>query len=83
MRCASSRAVFAHPGASLGIITGWSGTQILPRLIGKARALEMFMTARRLNATEAHEHGLVDFIGDPVLQSAFDIAARLTSGSIS
>ena len=59
IRLASANAVFAHPGARLGIITGWGGTQRLPRLIGKARALEFFATARRLSSQEALEIGLI------------------------
>jgi enoyl-CoA hydratase/carnithine racemase len=70
LRFASKTAVFAHPGARLGIITGWGGTQRLPRLIGAARALEFFTTARRLNSQEALEIGLVDRICDPVLDCA-------------
>lgn len=73
IRCASTKASFAHPGARLGIITGWGGTQRLPRLVGTARALEMFTTARRLTSTEAYEIGLVTRIGDPVLDCALDL----------
>ena len=58
-RIASVDSVFAHPGGSLGIITGWGGTQRLPRLIGRARALGIFVTGLRLSANEAHEWGLV------------------------
>src|SRR5438874_3524558 len=46
IRVASNSAVFSHPGARLGIITGWGGTQRLPRIIGRACALEFFATAR-------------------------------------
>lgn len=74
IRCASSNAVFAHPGARLGIITGWGGTQRLPRLIGTARALEMFTTARRVTSREAFEIGLVSRIGEPVLDCAIELA---------
>ena len=70
LRCASPEATFAHPGARLGIITGWGGTQRLPRLIGTARALEMFATARRVTAREAYEMGLVNRLGEPVLDCA-------------
>ena len=42
IRVASRSAVFSHPGARLGIITGWGGTQRLPRIIGRARAIELF-----------------------------------------
>lgn len=72
LRFASSAATFAHPGARLGIITGWGGTQRLPRLIGTARALEMFATARRLSSTEAYEFGLVSRVCDPVLDCALE-----------
>ncbi|HEX8888422.1 MAG TPA: enoyl-CoA hydratase/isomerase family protein [Pyrinomonadaceae bacterium] len=82
-RCASPTAVFAHPGARLGIITGWGGTQRLPRLIGTARALEMFATARRVGSSEAYEIGLVSRIGEPVLDCALEIAhASRRFGSI-
>ena len=73
LRCASANAVFAHPGATLGIITGWGGTQRLPRLIGMARAVEMFTTARRVTSKEAFEIGLVDRIADPVLECALEL----------
>lgn len=62
VRIASSRSVFAHPGVGLGIITGWGGTQMLPRLVGEAKALEMFLTAKRVNADEALDIGLIDKI---------------------
>ena len=76
VRVASTSAVFAHPGARLGIITGWGGTQRLPRLVGAARAFEMFLTARRLSAAEAFEVGLVSRLGDPVLECALELTGR-------
>jgi len=72
-RCASHDAVFAHPGARLGIITGWGGTQRLPRLIGKARAFEMFATAKRLTADEALKIGLAHHVCEPVLACAIEL----------
>lgn len=71
-RVASPRSVFAHPGVGLGIITGWSGTQILPRLVGEARALEMFLTAKRIDANEALRIRLIDAINNDPL--AFSLA---------
>jgi len=59
-RIASHDALFSHPGGSLGILTGWGGTQRLARLIGRARALEMLTTGRRLSSAEASSWGLVD-----------------------
>jgi len=61
-RIASPDAVFAHPGGALGIITGWGGTQRLPRLIGRARALELFLTGRRIEAHQALQCGLITAI---------------------
>jgi len=74
IRLAASTAVFAHPGARLGIITGWGGTQRLPRLIGKARAIEFFVTARLLVSNEALRIGLITGIFDPVIEEALSIA---------
>ncbi len=66
-RIASPNAKFAHPGTGLGIITGWGGTQRLPRLIGEAAALEMFFTALPIDAERALRLGLVDeIVKDPL-----------------
>ncbi len=69
-RIAVATAEFCHPGVGLGIITGWGGTQRLPRLVGEAAALEMFMTARRVSAEAALQIGLVDEIADDPVESA-------------
>jgi enoyl-CoA hydratase/carnithine racemase len=74
VRVASKDAVFAHPGVQLGIITGWGGTQRLPRLVGQARALEILLTARRLTSQEALDIGLVTGLSDPVLDYALQVA---------
>jgi enoyl-CoA hydratase len=58
-RIAAEDAVFAHTGVTLGIITGWGGTQRLPPLIGRGRALEMLVTGGRIYASEALAWGLV------------------------
>lgn len=79
VRIASPGALFAHPGARLGIITGWGGTQRLPRLIGAARALEMFLTARHVTSTEAHAIGLVNRVSDDVIECALEAARRCAS----
>ena len=76
LRVASPRAVFAHPGARLGIITGCGGAQRLPQLVGAARALEMFTTARRVHADEALEIGLVTRVHADPLACALELAAR-------
>ena len=69
-RIAAPNAVFGHRGASLGLITGWGGTQRLPRLIGKARALQMFLLAEMVMAEEALRIGLVDKVCDDPAQYA-------------
>lgn len=63
-RIAAPHAVFGHRGAALGLMTGWGGTQRLPRLIGKGRALELFITAKKISAERAFEIGLINVIAD-------------------
>ncbi|HMO81000.1 MAG TPA: enoyl-CoA hydratase/isomerase family protein [Pyrinomonadaceae bacterium] len=74
-RIASPNAVFCHPGAGLGIITGWGGTQRLPRLIGQANALEMFFTGTPIDAARAYKIGLIDEIDDDPLVRALEQGA--------
>lgn len=74
VRIACSEAKFAHPGTGLGIITGWGGTQRLPRLIGTSNSLEMFFTAEAINADRAIQIGLVDAISDDTLETALNVA---------
>jgi enoyl-CoA hydratase/carnithine racemase len=70
-RIAAPNAVFGHRGASLGVMTGWGGTQRLPRLIGKPRVMQMFLLAEMVNADEALRIGLVDKIADnPITHAA-------------
>ena len=74
IRVASTNSVFAHPGARLGIITGWGGTQRLPRIIGRPRALEFFATAGQYSSAAALEMGLISRVGDPVIACARELA---------
>jgi len=76
-RIASPNAVFCHPGVSLGIITGWGGTQRLPRLIGKARAMEMLLTGERIEARKALGIGLVNSISHQPLVAALETAGEV------
>jgi enoyl-CoA hydratase len=69
-RIAGPHAIFGHRGAALGLITGWGGTQRLPRLVGKARALQMFLAAEKLHARDALRCGLVDAVADDPLAAA-------------
>ena len=69
-RIAAPSVLFGHRGAALGLITGWGGTQRLPRLIGKTRALEMFVAAEKVGAAQAVRMGLIDRIAeDPIAEA--------------
>lgn len=57
---ADGTAVVGLPEVSVGVIPGGGGTQLLPRRVGAARAAELIFSARRVEAPEAHELGLVD-----------------------
>jgi len=61
-RIASDNAKMGLPEASLGLIPGYGGTQRLPQLIGKGRAMEMIMTAGMISADEAKQYGLVNHV---------------------
>ncbi len=81
LRVAASDAVFGHPGAGLGIMTGWGGTTRLPRTMrarGRALAVEMLTTGRGITAEEAYACGLVNRVAPPqeVLETAFTLARR-------
>lgn len=75
-RIAAPNAQFSHPGAQLGIMTGWGGTQRLPRLVGQGIALEMFFTAKRVSADEALKIGLIDGISTNPLETALELLAE-------
>ena len=69
-RIAAPHAIFGHRGAALGLITGWGGTQRLPRIVGKSKALELLVAAEKLHAAEALRIGLVDTIAaNPVAEA--------------
>jgi enoyl-CoA hydratase/carnithine racemase len=73
IRVASKNAVLSHPGAMRGIITGWGGTQRLPCIVGRSRAIEMFITGSRISSATALSIGLITEVGDPVLHCAFSL----------
>jgi enoyl-CoA hydratase len=66
VRVASSNAVFGQPEVKLGLIPGYAGTQRLPRLVGRGRALEILVTGRNVSAEEAEDIGLVNSVCDAV-----------------
>jgi enoyl-CoA hydratase/carnithine racemase len=75
-RVAAPNAIFGHRGAALGLMTGWGGTQRLPRLIGKGRALQMFLAAEKLHAQDALRIGLVDEVSDDPVAAALAWLSR-------
>lgn len=67
LRICAANSVLGHRGAALGLMTGWGGTQRLSRLVGRGRALQMFVAAEKLGAAEAMEMGLVsEIVADPL-----------------
>jgi enoyl-CoA hydratase len=76
-RIASPDAMFGHRGAALGLITGWGGTQRLPRLVGKATALQMSVAAQKIAVGQALQMGLVDAVAeDPVQYCVNELAGE-------
>lgn len=81
-RIAAPNAVFGHRGAALGLITGWGGTQRLPRVVGKARALEMFLAAEKIHAQQALQIGLIQQIAADPVQAAMEYLAARSAGQV-
>jgi len=61
-RVASENAKMGLPEVSLGVIPGYGGTQRLPQLVGKGRAMEIIMSAGMIDASKALEYGLVNYV---------------------
>jgi enoyl-CoA hydratase len=81
-RIATPNAILAHRGASLGIITGWGGTQRLPRILGPrghSVAMEMMFAGRRVTAAEAFNLKLIS--GIVPADSLLTEATKLTTGA--
>lgn len=64
-RIASENAKFGQPEVNLGLIPGYGGTQRLVQLIGKGKAMELLMSAHMIDANEAKELGLVNYVTTP------------------
>lgn len=82
-RVASDTAKMGLPEVSLGLIPGYGGTQRLPQLIGKGRAMEMIMTAGMITAADAYRAGLVNHIVPQLelLEYCNGIAQRIVKNS--
>jgi len=83
-RLSASHAKFSLPEVKLGVLPAYGGTQFLPAIVGKARALEMMLTGRPVDATEAFTMGLINRIATPdrpLLDQALDYARSVTQFS--
>jgi enoyl-CoA hydratase/carnithine racemase len=76
----TEKAKLGLPEINLGIIPGWGGTQRLPRLVGRTRALEIALMGTRINAKEAYEWGLLNKVSKPgeTLKDAMEYAVALS-----
>jgi len=75
----SEKVVMGQPEIDRGIIPGWGGTQRLPRLVGKTKALEMLLLGTRVNAPEALSIGLITRVSQPdeLMTDAKELASTL------
>lgn len=82
-RVASHNARMGLPEVSLGVIPGYGGTQRLPQLIGKGRAMEMILTAGMIDASKALEFGLVNHVVEQehLIDLCLKLAAKIAENS--
>ncbi|EAR02635.1 enoyl-CoA hydratase/isomerase family protein [Maribacter sp. HTCC2170] len=82
-RVASDNAKMGLPEVSLGVIPGYGGTQRLPQLVGKGRAMEMIMTANMIDAQRALDYGLVNHVvsQNGLLEFCQKLAGKISNNS--
>lgn len=80
-RIASINAKFGQPEVNLGLIPGYGGTQRLTQLIGKGRALELLLSANMIDANQALQYGLVNYVvpQEELLQKGKEILTLINS----
>src|SRR5689334_8842938 len=78
---AADNAKFGQPEINLGVMPGAGGTQRLPRAVGKAKAMDMCLTARTIDAQEAERAGLVSRVvpADKLQEEALAVATKIAS----
>jgi enoyl-CoA hydratase len=83
LRVAAETARFGQPEVRLGLIPGYAGSQRLPRLVGKCRALELILTGEPISAAEAHRVGLVNLVVPPaeLLNAAETLARKIVANA--
>ena len=81
LRVAATNARFGQPEVNLGLIPGYGGTQRLPQLIGRAKALELIMTAEPIKADEALQLGLVNYVVEPdqLLPKCYELLQKIAT----
>ena len=81
---AAETAKFGQPEINLGVMPGAGGTQRLPRAVGKAKAMDMCLTGRMMNAEEAERAGLVSRIvpADDLIDTAMEAAEAIAAKSL-
>jgi enoyl-CoA hydratase len=81
---AAESAKFGQPEINLGILPGSGGTQRMPRAIGKAKAMDMCLTARMMDAAEAERSGLVSRVvpNDKLMDEAMAVAEKIAAYSL-
>lgn len=81
IRLASEKAKFGQPEVNLGLIPGFGGTQRLPRLVGRSKAMQLTLTGAVIDATEAHRIGLVDevFAHEELMNKTMEMAKLIAS----
>jgi len=84
IRIASESARFGQPEVNIGTLPGFGGSQRLPRLVGKGRALEIILTGEMLDAQEAYRIGLVNKVTAPaeLIPAARLLARKMASKSL-
>ena len=78
LRYATPRSRFSHPGAKLGIVTGFGGTSRWRKVLSRPEAHQLFLANRVLSAEEAQSFGLIDDLGDPDLERLQSLDPAMT-----
>lgn len=84
IRMVSEQAKLGQPEINLAIIPGFGGTQRLPRIVGRAKAIQMILTGDMINANEAHSIGLVDRVTSEaeLMKVATNLGEKIASKSL-
>jgi enoyl-CoA hydratase/carnithine racemase len=83
IRVAAESARFGFPEVKVGAFASGSGTQRLPRLVGRGRALDLLLTGRTIDANEALDIGLVEYVvpDEALLERALELAAQIAANA--